>query len=110
MSDDLDLQRLFTEEPAPADEAFVAGVTARIAWRRRLAWALPAGAALLLVFAIWATWPAAYTFSGNAIAGLVLIGASLGEFFNSPVGMIAVTALLATAAFWAWMYERLRAA
>ena len=68
MSDDTDLIRLFAEEAIlPADEDFVTGVTARIAWRKRLILAAPFGAALLLLLAIWPTWPAASTFSGNAL-------------------------------------------
>ena len=109
MSDDTDLIRLFAEEDTlPGDEAFVAGVTARIALRKRLAVAAPFGAALLLLLAIWATWPAAYTFSGNALAGLMLMADSLGAFFNSPAGMVAGGALLLSAALWSWLNDQLR--
>ena len=108
MNDDSDLVRLFAEEPTlPDDEAFVAGVTARLARRRRLAVATPVGAAMLLLLAIWATWPAAYNFSGNAIAGLMLMTDSLGAFFNSPAGMVTGGALLLTAALWGWLNDRL---
>ena len=109
MSDDTDLIRLFAEDDAfPADEAFVASVTARIARRKRLAFAAPLGAALLLLFAIWATWPAAYNFSGNALAGLMLMADSLGTFFNSAAGMVAGGALLLSAALWSWLNDQLR--
>ena len=108
MNDDTDLIRLFAQEDAlPADEAFVTRVTARIARRNRLALAAPFGAALLLLLAIWATWPAAYTFSGNALAGLMLMADSLGTFFNAPAGMIAAGALLLSAALWSWLNEQL---
>lgn len=109
MSDDTDLIRLFAEEDAlPADEAFVTGVTARIVRRKRLTLAAPFGAAILLLLAIWATWPAAYTFSGNALAGILLMTDSLGTFFNSAAGMVAGGALLLSAALWRWLNDQLR--
>ena len=108
MSDDSDLIRLFAEDDAlPADEAFVSGVAARIVRRKRLAFAAPLGVAMLLLFAIWATWPAAYAFSGNAFAGILLMADSLGAFFNSPAGMVAGGALLLTAGLWRWLDDRL---
>ena len=109
MSDDSDLIRLFAEEDAPpADEAFVSGVTARIARRKRLALAAPFGAAALLLLAIWITWPAAYTFSDDALTGLMLMAETLGAFFNSAAGMIAGGALLISAALWSWLNEQMR--
>ena len=109
MSDDSDLIRLFAAEPVlPADEAFVAGVTTRIAWRKRFAFAVPLGAAALLLLAIWATWPAAYTFSDNVLAGLSLMTESLGAFSNSLAGMVAAGALLLATALWSWLNEQLR--
>ena len=109
MNDDSDLIRLFAEEDAlPADETFVAGVTARLVRRKRLALAAPLGVAMLLLFAIWATWPAAFNFSGNALAGILLMADSLGAFFNSPAGMVAGGALLLTAAMWRWLHDHLR--
>ena len=111
MSDDLDLTRIFAEAaPPPGDEAFVAQVTSRIAWRRRVLWAMPAGAAALLVLAIWATWPAAYGFSTDALTGILLIANALETFFNAPLGMITATTLLVTAVLWSWLYDRTRAA
>ena len=108
-NDDTDLTRLFAETaPLPSDEAFVARVTRHIAWRQRLILALPAGVAVLLALAIWATWPAALTFSGAAITGLVLLVQGTGAFFNSPTGVFTAVALLLTAGFWSWLYERLR--
>lgn len=107
MSDDLDLIRMFAQAaPLLEDDAFVAQVTARIAWRRRVLWAMPAGAAALLVLAIWATWPAAYGFSTDALAGILLIANALEAFFNSPLGMITATTLLLTTVLWSWLYER----
>ena len=109
MSDDTDLIRLFAEEDAlPANEAFVAGVTARIARRKRLALAAQFGAAILLLLAIWATWPASYAFSGIAFAGILLMTDSLGTFFNSAAGMVAGGALLLSAALWSWLNDQLR--
>ncbi len=111
MSDDLDLTRMFAETaPAPEDDAFVAQVTTRIAWRRRVLWAMPAGAAALLILAIWATWPAAYGFSTDALAGILLIANTLETFFNSPLGMITAATLLLTGALWSWLQDRTRAA
>jgi hypothetical protein len=109
MSDDLDLTRLFADAPAPPDgEAFVARIAFRIAWYRRLALALPAGAVALLVFAIWATWPAVYVFSRDALSGILLIAHAISTFFTSPTGMFAATVLLLTAAAWTRLFEWLR--
>ena len=106
MSDDTDLVRLFAEEPAlPADEAFVAGVAARLVRRRRLALAAPLCAAALLLVAIWATWPAALDFSNYTLGGLMLMTQALGAFFNSLAGMVAAAALLLAAALWTWLNE-----
>ncbi|HEY0300895.1 MAG TPA: hypothetical protein VGC36_06170 [Rhizomicrobium sp.] len=109
MRDDADLTRLFAATDTVADdEAFVAGVASRIVRHKRAAWAFPTGAALLLVLAIWVSWPAAYAFSSEALSGLQLITGALGAFFNSPTGMLAAGVTLATAAGWAWLDERLR--
>lgn len=109
MSDDTDLTRLFAETAdLPADEAFVARVTRRIGWHRRLTSAMPVGLAAVLLLAIGATWPAAYAFSADALAGVFLIADALGAFFTSPSGILAATVLLLTAAFWAWLFGRMR--
>ncbi len=109
MSDDTDLIRLFAQTAElPQDEAFVAGVSRRIAARRRLAWAWPAGAAVLLLLAIWATWPAAYTFSIDALSGIQLLAGSLATISNSPAGMLTAAVLLLTAVLWSWLFERVR--
>ena len=108
MSDDTDLTRLFAETASvPDDDAFVARVTGRIAWRKRLILATPAGLAALLLLAIWTTWPAVYDFSSAALSGIRLIADSLGSFFTSPAGILAVAVLLLTAALWAWLFERM---
>lgn len=109
MSDDTDLTRLFAETAVlPHDDAFVARVAGRIAWRKRLTLAVPVGLAALLLLAVWATWPAAYVFSVNALSGVLLIADSLATFFTSPTGILAAVVLLLTVAFWAWLFERVR--
>jgi hypothetical protein len=109
MTDDTDLTRMFAEAALPADDdAFVARVTARIAWRKRLILAMPVGLAALLLLAIWATWPAAYDFSRDVLSGLVLLAVWLNEFFTSPAGMFAAVVLLLTAAAWSWLFDRTR--
>jgi hypothetical protein len=107
---DTELTRLFAELAAPdtADETFVARVGARIVLQRRIAIAIPLGAALLLALAIWATWPAPYLFSLRATGGVALIAEGVDRFFNSPVGMATAAALLFTAALSAWLYEQVR--
>jgi hypothetical protein len=110
MSDDADLTRLFAEAPdlSGDDDAFVIRVTARIAWRRRLVWLMPAGAAAALLLAIWATWPAAYDFSRNALAGIGWIGDSIAIFANSELGMLLAAALLVTGLIWRWTFDQVR--
>lgn len=107
MNDDSDLKRLFAEAEAPApDEAFVASVSARIRQQNRLAYAIPAVLALLLLAAIWATWPAAYMFSAEALAGIATFGTTIGMLANSQLGMTVALTLVATGLLWAWLFER----
>lgn len=109
--EDGDLTRLFAQDAVPdEDAAFVAGVAARIAWRRSFAFGLPVAATALLLLSVWATWPAAYAFSGAVMAGLRLIFAATQVFFTSPTGMLVAVVLLATGAAWTWLLERVRGA
>ncbi|HXC56716.1 MAG TPA: hypothetical protein VNU97_15570 [Rhizomicrobium sp.] len=109
MSDDTDLTRLFAQAPqVPGDEAFVARVAGRLAWQRRLALALPAAAAAVLLLAVWATWPAAFAFSRDALSGLEFLVDATTAFCNSPPGRFAAGLILVTGALWAWLFERLR--
>lgn len=111
MNDDADLTRFFAQaDELPADEAFVARVAGRIARRRLMAWALPAGVAALLLLAIWATWPAAYEFSSNAYAGIDWLTDAVRGVAMSDAGMLAITALVLTAASWSWLYDFVRGA
>jgi chromate transport protein ChrA len=107
MSDDL--ARLFVEDKNPvADESFVSRVSGRIAWHKRMLFAIPLVAGALLVLAVWATWPAAYRWSGDAVADAAVMAVSLRAFATSQIGMLAIAVLLLTVALWLWLYERVR--
>ncbi|MEI9996994.1 MAG: hypothetical protein WDM91_20535 [Rhizomicrobium sp.] len=109
MTDDADLIRLFAEQPVPPDDdAFVAGVAARIARRGWLMLAPPFVVVLIFALGVWATWPAVFAFSAEALRGIRLIANGVRAVFDSPAGMAIATVLLATAAFWTWLYERVR--
>jgi hypothetical protein len=110
LSEDSGLARLFAEPADPAGgEAFVAGVTVRIARRRRLRTAAPFAALAALLLAVWATWPAAQTLATMTAHGVTLLGDSLSGFFTSYVGTATAGALLLPLAVWAWATGRLRA-
>jgi hypothetical protein len=102
--DDHDLKHLFAEAPAePADDAFVARVEAAIARRRRLPIAISIGMAALAALIVWATWPAAYGLTAWMRESLLF----LGPFFSTFDGHVIIVALLATAAAWLWLHEKL---
>lgn len=106
---DQDLTRLFAEQPdIAADDAFVAGVSAAIARRKRNRWLALAGVTTLLLFAVWITWPAAVAIGAAASADIALIGDLSAAWLTSDVGAITAAALLATAAFTVWLTNRVR--
>ncbi|MEJ0027071.1 MAG: hypothetical protein WDN01_13670 [Rhizomicrobium sp.] len=107
MSDDSDLVRLFAEQPdLPADDAFVAGVTARLARRRRLAVAAPFAVVAALLLAVWASWPATRDLIAESVSGIALLAGGVGSFFNSAIGVVTAAALLLAAALSLWASGR----
>jgi hypothetical protein len=109
MSEDTDLARLFAQTADPSgSDAFVAGVTGRIARRRRLRLAAPTALIAALLLAVWATRPAAKTFAVTSLGSVDLLAHGISGFFTSDIGTAVAAALTLSLAIWAFATGRLR--
>jgi len=109
MSEDTDLARLFAEQPEPSNgDAFTAGVATRVARRRQFRLWLPVVAGVLLLIAVWATWPAAKTFAVASLGSVDFLAHGVSGFFHSTTGIVAAAAVTLALASWAFATGRLQ--